>query len=722
MRLTVEGKIAAGFACALLLLSLIGVVSYRSVVRLRADAAWVEHSHEVIVRLEVLLSATTDAQNGHRGYALTGDESFLEPYLQAARTADADLRRLREMTADNPAQQRRLESLAPLVGEQLAFGREVIDKRRSQGFEAAQRQILTGQGKRIHDRIHGLVDEMKDNEDILLKEREGQAHRSASFAQGVILGGSLLAFGLVGLALLVIRRDFAGRNRAEEALRQSAALGELVELLDLASVMVCGLDDRIERWNTGCRRLYGFTAEEAIGRISHELLRTRFPEPLEKIHATLMAAGRWAGELTHTAADGREVVVATEWALWRDKSGRPTAILKAKIDITERKRAETSLRASESKLQTIVENLAEGLAVSDMAGQLLHFNRSALDMHGYTSLDECRRHLTEFPDTFELSGMDGTPWPLDLWPLARILRGEEVRDLEVRIRNLRAGWRRVFSYGGTLVRDDGGQPTMAVVTMSDITERKRAEEELVQLNVELEERVRQRTDQLQAANKELETFAYSVSHDLKAPLRAIDGYSRLLLEDHAAALDEEARTFLRNVRQSAQTMSELIGDLLTYSRLERRSLRSEALDVPGLVEAAVAERAVEVKTCGAEMRVEVPSLAVRADREGLSMALRNLLGNALKFSRGARPPVIEIGGRAEDGACRLWVKDNGIGFDMKFHDRIFEIFQRLERSEDYEGTGVGLALVRKAMERMGGRAWAESVPGRGATFFLELPR
>ena len=167
---------------------------------------------------------------------------------------------------------------------------------------------------------------------------------------------------------------------------------------------------------------------------------------------------------------------------------------------------------------------------------------------------------------------------------------------------------------------------------------------------------------------------------------------------------------------------ELIEDMLAYSRMERRTLQSVPLDLAALVQAVVAERAQMIEQTGTRLNVDVPVINVRADRDGLAVVLRNLLENALKFSRNAQPPTVEISARSEGDRAILWVRDNGIGFDMKFHDRIYEIFQRLERSEDYPGTGIGLAMVRKAMGRMGGRVWAESSPGGGATFFLEVPQ
>ncbi len=248
----------------------------------------------------------------------------------------------------------------------------------------------------------------------------------------------------------------------------------------------------------------------------------------------------------------------------------------------------------------------------------------------------------------------------------------------------------------------------------------RAEEAVRRLNAGLESRVGERTAALESANRELEMFTSSVAHDLRAPLRGIEGYSQLLLRDHARALDDEGRRFLQNVCRAALHMRQLIEDLLAYARLEHGG-QAAVIDPRALVESLLAERADDIGAQGATVSIDVFAAAVSAGREGLAMALRNLIDNALKFSRNAAQPAIVVTGREAGGRYVFSVRDNGIGFDMKYHGQIFGMFQRLHRNEDYPGTGIGLAIVTKAMERMGGRAWAESEPGTGATFYLELP-
>jgi signal transduction histidine kinase len=252
--------------------------------------------------------------------------------------------------------------------------------------------------------------------------------------------------------------------------------------------------------------------------------------------------------------------------------------------------------------------------------------------------------------------------------------------------------------------------------------RQRAKEALDRLNAELEQRIAGRTAALNAKSKELETFAYSVAHDLKAPLRGIDGYGRLLLEDHSEQLDDEGQMFLKTIHESTQEMSQLIDDLLEYSRLERRDFHSDQFELGPLVSAVVEQKKRETSDNGVEFVVNVNGGVVVADRNGFTQSLRNYLDNAVKFSSKSSNPRIEVGSQETAKNYLVWVRDNGVGFDMKYHDRVFDIFQRLNRSEDYPGTGVGLAIVRKSMERMGGRAWAESQPGEGATFYLEIPK
>lgn len=238
---------------------------------------------------------------------------------------------------------------------------------------------------------------------------------------------------------------------------------------------------------------------------------------------------------------------------------------------------------------------------------------------------------------------------------------------------------------------------------------------------ELEKRVDERTKELKLKNKELETFTYTVSHDLKAPLRGISGYATLLKEDYSNQLDSEARRYLENLVNSSELMSQLIEDLLAYSRVERREIKKTNINLDMLVDKITEEYKHGVVTGKLNFKKEIEYGTVFTDEEALNQALRNLIDNAVKFTRDQSDPEIWIRSTKLEDHCLISIEDNGIGFDMKYYDKIFEIFQRLHLSEDYPGTGIGLAVVRKAVERLGGKIWAVSQPGEGSTFFMELP-
>ncbi len=388
----------------------------------------------------------------------------------------------------------------------------------------------------------------------------------------------------------------------------------------------------------------------------------------------------------------------------RDANGVPVRVAGTHVDITERKRVEEELRASQKLLHAVISNAPVTLYATDQDGQLTLFEGKGMEVLGFQPGHQVG--ISAF-DLYQRK-------PEAIGYLRHALQGQEQRE-SITVGDV------IFDAWHTPLRDQQGQITGAIGVVTDITERKRAEEAIRWMNADLERRVATRTAELEAKSRELEAFAYSVSHDLKAPLRGIAGYSRLLLDEHAAQLDDEGQAFLQTICRATDHMNQLIDDLLAYARLERLAPSLGSVDLTTLVQTVLNERADQIDARHIAVLVDLPCTAVLANRDGLTLALRNLLDNAIKFTSGVSDPTIRIGSMATSAGCRIWVGDNGIGFDMRYHSRIFDIFQRLHRAEDYSGTGIGLAIVRKAIERLGGLVWAESKPGAGATFYLEIP-
>jgi PAS domain S-box-containing protein len=387
--------------------------------------------------------------------------------------------------------------------------------------------------------------------------------------------------------------------------------------------------------------------------------------------------------------------------------------LKMVIDITERKRMEEGLRNNEERFRTLTEEVNLIPWEAD-AGSWL-----------FTYVGPQAKNLLGYPtEAWYGEGF----WAETIYPEDRERVINECANCSKNNTNYILEYRMRHANGAivwihdivNVVRDRSGTPLLLRGFMIDITERKLAQEAVTKLNNELEQRVTQRTAQLAAANQELEAFSYSVSHDLRAPLRGIDGFSRILLEEHAQALDQDARRLIERVRAASQKMSQLIDDFLRLSRstrgdmnLARVSLSELATGVAQQLQEQYPEEPVDI--------VIRPHLYVTADARLMRVALENLIGNAWKYSRPKEARRIEIGLDQSQDRNLYFVKDNGVGFDMEYASRLFTPFQRLHSDQAFEGSGVGLATVQRIINRHGGEIWAEASPDQGSTFYFTLP-
>jgi PAS domain S-box-containing protein len=385
-------------------------------------------------------------------------------------------------------------------------------------------------------------------------------------------------------------------------------------------------------------------------------------------------------------------------------------------DITERKRVEAALRASDALLQAAINILPVGLWIIDAEGKVVTSSAAAQRIWAgvrYVGIDQLGEYKGWRTDSGKLIEAHE-------WAGARALeKGETTIEEEVEIECF-DGTHKIILDSAVPLRKSDGSIGGAVTINRDITDRKQAEEEIRKLNAELEQRVIQRTAELEAANKELEAFAYSVSHDLRAPLRAIDGYATILMEDFPSQLGDEGKRLCSVLSDNARKMGELIDDLLTFSRLGRTGMQLSRIDMGTLANSIFYELTTPESRARIDFQVESAPQAF-GDPTLIRQVWMNLLSNAVKFTSKRERAVIIVRGELREDEIVYSIQDNGAGFDMKYIDKLFGVFQRLHSTREFEGTGVGLAIVQRIIHRHGGRVWAEGKVGEGAVFYFALP-
>lgn len=503
--------------------------------------------------------------------------------------------------------------------------------------------------------------------------------------------------------------DITAQERAQEALRRSEQQHRtLVEMLPVA--VFAHRDGVIQMANPAAARLFGAASPGQL--IGCDVGNLIAPEDRPRVRERMASLATGAvefvplAELCYLRLDGSRVE-AESTGTQIDLDGQP-AILTVTHDITERKRAAEQILRERDFRQHLIDSIPGIFFLFDSSGRFLLWNRNLENVLGMSAEEIAGSHTLALYDE------------ADRDKVRRVTKQVFATGASTTEATLltKRGERIPYVISGLRIEVDGKQTVIGLGL--DISERKLAEQVIHDLNDTLEQRVRERTAALEASNRELESFSYSVSHDLRAPLRALHGFSHLLEEEYAHRLDSNGLDYLRRIRNASQRMGDLIDDLINLARVSRQELKRGEIDLSqlaGEVAAALAEQAPERSVTW----TIAPGITASADPLLMRVALENLLGNAWKFTAKSPGAVIGFGARNIDGATACFVHDNGAGFDPAYADKLFQPFQRLHRPDDFAGTGIGLATVARIVQRHGGRVWAESQPGQGATFWFTLP-
>jgi PAS domain S-box-containing protein len=683
--MTLLAKWTLAFVAALLLFLLLGLMSFRRLKQEDAAQRWVSHTHQVMEQLDLPLATSLelDAKQGAEGNA--------NPQLnsQTAKKLEANLLAIKTLTADNPGQQAAVEQLANLVHARTALW-----------LSAATSPETPAKSIELLDQIRLVLLAMRQEEERLEEERLRTVQSESRTARVILGTGFAFALAILAFTGLSVLSETARRTRTEEQLRNAQERFRLLFdsnpiptwVFDMETLVIVAV-------NATALKTYGYTHEEFLRfKITDIRPPEDVPSLLDSIHKE-NASSEDSGPWRHRKKSGE--VIDVQIRSYPLKFDGKSARLVVATDITEKKRAEDALKQSEERLRMIIANIKDYSVITlDRLGHVTSWNGAAERIKGYRADQVIGKHVSIFYRSDDVS------------------IGKPTIELDTAIKSGR------FEDDGWRIRKDGSQFWANVVVTPlldqvgsvrgfvkitrDTTEKRIAEQQLLQRSAELE-----------AANKELESFSYSVSHDLRAPLRGIDGFSRALEEDYAAHLDANARNYLGRIRAGTQRMAMLIDDLLNLARVTRAEMHRETIDLTKM--ASDIARDLRRAEPNRQIAVKIDdSLTANGDHRLVRVALQNLLGNAWKFTAKRADARIEFGALGSNGRRVYFVRDNGAGFDQAYAARLFGAFQRLHSMEEFPGTGIGLATVQRIIHRHGGKVWAEGAVNHGATVYFTL--
>ncbi len=750
MKLTSTRIWIAGFVVSLALLGGVAWVNRAHTDQMQKTADQISQAERVRWALARLLSQIQDVETGARGFVMTGDPTFLEAFKTAAASVHDHYLEVCALTADNPNQTANGKALEPLINQRIALSRSGVKLRQTDGFEAARLAVASGAGKAVMDRIRGVIATMNAEEATLLSQRQSLAKRENHNANVLTTIGTGLSFTVLTAVFAFVLRENRLRRKSEHSLQANRAELETAIranqlIMDNSLDVICTIDEegRFAFLSSACEKFWGYSPSELIGQEYIKLVHPDDHAKTNQAAADIMAGKPLSDfENRYRRKDGSliPVVWSSSW------SAKDRIMFCVAHDITERLRKDeviqqlnTELQQHATRLQSLFESLP-GLYLVLTPDLVITAASDAYLKATMTTRESIlgRKQFDAFPDNPDDTTANGAANLLASFNRVKQLAAPDTMAIQrYDIRRPDGVFEeRFWSPVNSPVLNADGRVEYIIHRVEDVTDfvRKKSPHSapdlglharLEQMEVEVYQRsqeIQSMMDRLRIANEELESFSYSVSHDLRAPLRHIEGFSGMLSKHAANTLDERGQRYLKVIADSARGMGVLIDDLLTFARIGRAELRRLPVRLDELVQDVRQSMASEINGRQIEWALH-PLPIVQGDPNLLRQVFSNLIGNAVKYT-GRKPAAhITIATAPSDhaGEIVISVSDNGAGFDMKYENKLFGVFQRLHTATEFEGNGVGLANVRRIIQRHGGRTWAKGEPDKGATFYFSLP-
>jgi PAS domain S-box-containing protein len=685
-----------GLTGILAILIIIGIVAYRDLIASTDSARWSQHTNEVLEHLVNLRSTTEDIESGYRDFAISGNETYLQVANASILLAAQERKAVGALTVDNPSQQARIGIVSDLTAQIIRNRGKLADKVGTVGTATAPGIGRAGHGDSLMAEFRAVARDMENDERGLLVQRNADSERRFRQTRVALSFGGALALLIAALAGWLVPRAYAARQRTQAALLSSEErMRILIEGVADYSIFMLDPQGTVVTWNAGAERMKGYKANEIIGENFSRFYTqsdVNQGKPQEELRIAA-ASGRSDSEHLRVRKDGSHFWAKLVLTAARDESAKLLGFSEISHDITERKRAEANY-------ERVVETSLNGMIVVNQSGEIVSLNVQAERQFGYYRDDLVGRHIeTVIPrGVTERLGAHGT-------------------DATTRTRNLQLGLEIQghrsdgvdFPIEIMLTPRESAEDVLTTVAIRDLTERKNAERLLAATAAELKR-----------SNDELAQFASIASHDLQEPLRMVASYTELLARNYQGRLDSNADEFIAFAVDGCKRMQQMIRDLLIYSRAgsERPALANISSE-DTLQDALVNLRAAVQESGAIVTHDSLPEILI--DRGQLTQVFQNLIGNAIKYHNVGVPRVHVSALAQASGQWTFSVRDNGLGIDAREFDRIFVLFQRLHAREEFTGTGIGLSICKKVLERLGGRIWVESTVGAGSTFHFAVP-